>query len=170
MDLKCKIREISDFPVKGIAFKDITTLLKDKDAFKYLIDEMADYLRDKGIDMVVGPEARGFVVGAPVAYAINAGFLPTRKKGKLPAQTMQIEYGLEYGNNIMEIHRDALAPGMKVAIVDDLLATGGTAKAACNLVEKCGAKVEAVLFAIELNFLNGREILKDYNVKTFIEF
>ncbi len=170
MDLKGKIREISDFPEKGIQFKDITTLLKDRDAFKYLIDEMADYLRSKNIDMVVGPEARGFVVGAPVAYAINAGFLPTRKKGKLPAQTMHIEYGLEYGKSVMEIHKDALAPGMRVAVVDDLLATGGTARAACNLVEKCGAKVEAVLFAIELKFLNGRECLKDYEVKTFIEY
>lgn len=170
MDLKSKIREIRDFPVKGIVFKDITTLLKDKEAFKYLIDMMSGYLKDKNIDMVVGPEARGFVVGAPVAYAVGAGFLPIRKKGKLPAQTMQVEYGLEYGTNTMEIHKDALTPGMRVAIVDDLLATGGTAKAACNLVEKCGAQVAALVFAIELEFLNGRETLKGYDVKTFIEF
>jgi adenine phosphoribosyltransferase len=170
MDLKSKIREISDFPMKGIQFKDITTLLKDKAAFKFLIDEMAGYLQDKNIDMVVGPEARGFVVGAPVAYVVGAGFLPTRKKGKLPAEAIQVEYGLEYGKNIMEIHKDALAPGMRVAVVDDLLATGGTAKAACELVEKCGAKVEAILFAIELGFLNGRETLKGYDVKTFIEY
>lgn len=170
MDLKSKIREIRDFPVKGIVFKDITTLLKDKEAFKNLIDIMSGYLRDKNIDMVVGPEARGFVVGAPVAYAVGAGFLPIRKKGKLPAQTMQVEYGLEYGTNTMEIHKDALAPGMRVAIVDDLLATGGTAKAACNLVEKCGAQVAALVFAIELKFLNGRETLNNYDVKTFIEF
>ena len=170
MDLKSKVREIMDFPVKGISFKDITTVLKDKEAFKYLIDLMAEDLRSKNIDIVVGPEARGFAVGAPVAYAIGAGFVPVRKKGKLPGKTMQIEYGLEYGTATLEIHEDALLKGMRVAVVDDLLATGGTAKAACNLVEKCGGTVAAAVFAMELTFLNGRETLKDYDVKTFIEY
>jgi adenine phosphoribosyltransferase len=170
MNFKALIRQVPDFPKEGILFIDITTLLKDKDGYKALIDSIAEYLKDKGIEYVIGPEARGFAVGSPVAYALGAGFVPVRKKGKLPAETLQIEYGLEYGTDILQIHKDALPKGARVAVVDDLLATGGTAKAVCSLVEKCGAVVASVVFAIELDFLHGRDVLTDYDVKTFIEY
>ena len=129
MDLKEKIRSIPDFPVKGVLFRDITTLLKDKEGYHELIDRMADSLKGKEIDLVIGPEARGFVMGSALAYAIGAGFVVARKPGKLPCKTMRFEYGLEYGSDVLEIHEDAIQPGQRVVIVDDLLATGGTALA-----------------------------------------
>ncbi len=170
MELKDKIRSIPDFPQKGIMFRDITTLLKDKEAYDELITSIAARLEGLDVDVVVGPEARGFVIGAPVAYAIHAGFVPARKPGKLPCKVRKCDYGLEYGTNTLEIHEDAIVKGQKVAIVDDLLATGGTALAAIKLIEEMGGEVVAAVFAIELNDLNGRKVLKDYNVKTIMNF
>lgn len=170
MDLKDKIRVIDDFPVKGISFKDITTLLQDKEAFKLAIDQMAEYFRDKNIDIVVGPEARGFILGAPLAYAIGAGFVPVRKKGKLPYDTMSISYSLEYGSDDIEIHKDAIKKGQKVIIIDDLLATGGTIESVVKLVESIGGEIVSVGFLIELNSLNGRERIKNYDVMSLLQY
>lgn len=170
MDLKEKIRNVQDFPKPGIGFKDITTLLKDKDAFKEMVDIMADNLKDLDVDVIVGPEARGFLTGAPVAYAIGAGFVPIRKPGKLPAETESYEYELEYGTDKIEIHKDAIEKGQKVAIIDDLLATGGTMEAAVKLIEKLGGEVISIQFLIELEFLNGREKFDGYNVESIIKY
>lgn len=170
MDLKEKIRVVEGFPKKGVSFKDITTLLKDREAYHETVDAMVSRCRDKNADLIVGPEARGFVLGAPVAYGLNAGFVLVRKPGKLPAETVRYEYGLEYGTDILEIHKDAILPGQRVVIVDDLLATGGTALAVVRLVEKLGGKVAGILFAMELSFLNGRETLKGYDVDSLIQY
>ena len=170
MDLKEKIRVVEDFPKKGVSFKDITTLLKDREAYHETVDAMVSRCRDKNADLIVGPEARGFVLGAPVAYGLNAGFVLVRKPGKLPAETVRYEYGLEYGTDTLEIHKDAILPGQRVVIVDDLLATGGTALAVVRLVEKLGGKVAGILFAMELSFLNGRETLKGYDVDSLIQY
>ena len=141
MDLKSKIRVIEDFPSPGISFKDITTLLSDSEAYLYVVQAFIDYLKDKEIDMIMGPEARGFLFGAAVAYGIGVGFVPVRKPGKLPGETTRYDYSLEYGTDALEIHKDALKPGMRVAIVDDLLATGGTMRASAKLAEMQGAEV-----------------------------
>ena len=170
MDLKDTVRSIPDYPEKGILFRDITTLLKDKDAFNSLIEQIAKSLEGKNIDAVVGPEARGFIIGTPVSFAIHAGFIPARKPGKLPCETESMEYALEYGTDKLEIHRDAIKKGMRVAVVDDLLATGGTAKAVCRLIEKMGGEVVAVRFAIELSELDGRETLCGYDVDSVIKY
>ena len=170
LKLKSTIREIPDFPKPGILFYDITTLLKDKDAYELLISKIAESLRELDVDIVIGPEARGFVIGAAVAYAINAGFVVARKPGKLPADVYRFSYGLEYGIDCLEIHKDAIVPGQRVAIVDDLLATGGTALAAIQLAEQIGAKVVGARFAIELKDLGGREKLKDYNVEAVLTY
>ena len=146
MDLKKSIRIVEDFPKPGISFKDITTLIADGEA-----------LKDKNIDVILGPEARGFIFGVPVAYALGIGFVPVRKKGKLPFETISMEYDLEYGSDVLEIHKDAIKKGQRVAIVDDLLATGGTIKAVTKLVEKAGGEVVALDFAIELTDLKGRD-------------
>lgn len=170
MDLKEKIRVIEDFPKEGISFKDITTLLKDKEAYHYTVDTMVNICKGTGVDVVVGPEARGFVLGAPVAYGLEVGFVLVRKPGKLPAATVNYEYELEYGKDILEIHKDAIEPGQRVVIVDDLLATGGTALTTTKLVEKLGGKVVGLVFAMELNALNGRQTLEGYNVHTLIQY
>ncbi|AJA48291.1 adenine phosphoribosyltransferase [Clostridium pasteurianum DSM 525 = ATCC 6013] len=170
MNLEDKIRVIEDFPKEGISFKDITTLLKDKKAFKYAIDSFAEILKDKNIDLVIGPEARGFMFGAPLAYALDAGFIPARKKGKLPSEVLGIEYGLEYGKDIIEIHKDAITNGARVVIIDDLLATGGTIEAVTKLVEELGGEVVSINFLIELTGLNGREKLKKYDVDSLIKY
>ena len=170
MDLKQTIRNIPDFPKEGILFRDITTLLKDADAYEQLISELADSLKAYDVDIVIGPEARGFVIGSALAYAIHAGFVGARKPGKLPCKTMRFEYGLEYGSDTLEIHEDAIKPGQRVAIVDDLLATGGTALATIKLAEQAGATVVAARFAIELCDLNGRELLKGYDVDSVIKY
>jgi len=170
LDLKKKIRIINDFPKDGISFKDVTTLLQDKDALKYTIDKIAEYLKDKNIDVVVGPEARGFLFGVPVAYAIGAGFVPVRKKGKLPYDTISVNYDLEYGSDELEIHKDAIKPGQRVAIVDDLLATGGTIGSVAKLVEQIGGEVVTANFVIELKELNGKSKLEGYDIMSLVEY
>ncbi len=170
MDLKKIIREIKDFPKEGIDFKDITTLMQDGDAFKYTIDQFVNELKDKNIDIIVGPEARGFLMGTPVAYALGVGFVPVRKPGKLPYETESYAYGLEYGTDVLEIHKDAIKPGQRVAIVDDLLATGGTMEAAAKLIEKLGGEVVSMQFLIELEGLEGREKLSKYNVNSLLQY
>lgn len=171
MNLKETIRNIPDFPIKGVLFRDITTLLKDKDAYGELIETIARSLDGREIDLVIGPEARGFVIGAALAYALHAGFIVARKPGKLPCETMRYEYGLEYGADVLEIHRDAIQPGQRVVIVDDLLATGGTALATIKLVEQAGGEVVGVRFAIELaSEFDGRELLKGYDVESVMQY
>ncbi len=170
MDLKEKIRIIEDFPKKGISFKDVTTLAQDGEAFKNTIDSIVDYLKDKKIDVVIGPEARGFLFGAPVACSLGVGFVPVRKKGKLPAETIQVEYELEYGSDILEIHKDAIKPGQRVAVVDDLLATGGTIAAVAKLVETMGGEVVSLDFVIELTELNGRGKLGKYDILSLVKY
>lgn len=170
MDLKKCVRVIENFPKEGISFKDITTLLKDGKALKYAIDQIVEDLKDKDIDIIVGPEARGFLLGTPVAYALEAGFVPVRKPGKLPSEVEKYEYDLEYGSNVLEIHKDAIKPGQKVAIVDDLLATGGTLEAAIKLIESLGGEVVSVQFLIELEDLNGKAKLEGYHVNSLIKY
>ena len=171
MDLKDMIRSIPNFPVEGVLFRDITTLLKDKDGYHALIEQMAGSLKDKKIDLVIGPEARGFVIGSALAYAIGAGFVVARKPGKLPCKTMRFEYGLEYGSDVLEIHEDAIMPGQRVVIVDDLLATGGTALATAKLVEQAGGVVVGLRFAIELSSeFDGRAPLRGYDVQSILQY
>lgn len=170
MDLRQKVRVIEDFPKEGISFKDITTLISDGEALRESVDKMAEFFKDKNIDLVVGPEARGFIFGVPVAYALGAGFVPVRKPGKLPADTVKVEYDLEYGSDVLEIHKDAIKPGSRVAVVDDLLATGGTIAAVTKLVEQVGGEVVGLSFAIELEELKGREKLKDYEVMSLLKY
>ena len=170
MEIESFIRAIPDFPIPGILFYDITPLLRDARAFRSAIDLFVTRFRDRGIAHVVAIESRGYIVGAPLAYAIGAGFIPVRKPGKLPHETLREEYALEYGTNSLEIHADALRPGERVVIVDDLLATGGTAAATGRLLERLGATVEAYAFLIELAGLNGRRQLGDTEVVTFVEY
>jgi adenine phosphoribosyltransferase len=170
MDLKAYIRVIENFPEPGIRFKDITTLLKHGQAYQYAIDQLKSFCQDKQVDLVVGPEARGFVIGSALAYALGSGFVPVRKPGKLPGETIQESYELEYGKDTLEIHRDAIQPGQKVIIADDLLATGGTISTTIRLIEKLGGQVVGVLFLIELTYLNGREKLTGYDVHSLIQY
>lgn len=170
LDLKNSIRVIEGFPKEGISFKDVTTLLKNKEAFKCAIDGIVNHLKDKNIDIVVGPEARGFLFGTPVAYALGAGFVPVRKKGKLPGETISDSYDLEYGQDVLEMHKDAIKPGQRVAIVDDLLATGGTMGSVVKLIEKLGGEVVSIDFLIELTDLKGREKLKGYDILSLTEY
>ncbi|WP_373844699.1 adenine phosphoribosyltransferase [Clostridium sp.] len=170
MNLKDNIRIIEGFPKNGTSFKDITTLLRDKDAFKYTVDKIAGYLEDKNIDIVVGPEARGFLFGAPIAYTIGAGFVPVRKQGKLPYDTLSVKYDLEYGSDVLEIHKDAINKGDRVALVDDLLATGGTTSSVAKLIEQAGGEIVTIDFVIELTDLKGREKLKDYDILSLIQY
>lgn len=171
MDFKSKIRVIEDFPKPGIRFKDITTLLKDGKAYKAAIQELAEHIRDVEIDLIVGPEARGFVIGAPLAYELEKGFVPVRKSGKLPGETIVNEYDLEYGKDALAIHKDAIQPGQKVLIADDLLATGGTIATTISLIEQLGGEVVGCLFFIELSYLDGREkIGTKYPVKSLITY
>lgn len=170
MDLKNYIASIPDFPSKGILFRDVTPLLADSEAFAETIRIIADYAKKIGAEVVVGPESRGFIFGCPVAYGAGMGFVPVRKPGKLPRETVSFKYDLEYGSNELFIHADAIKKGQKVLIVDDLLATGGTAEAACKLVEKLGGEVAGLAFIIELEALKGREVLKDYDVMTLLKY
>jgi adenine phosphoribosyltransferase len=169
-DLKKLIREVPDFPKPGILFYDITTLLKDKDGFRTLIDGLKAHYEHARVDVVLGIEARGFIFGPALAYALGTGFIPVRKPKKLPAATASVRYDLEYGTDSLEIHRDAIHPGQTVLIVDDLLATGGTARAAAQLVESVGGQVAGVAFVIELLFLNGRAKLEGYDVFSLLAY
>jgi adenine phosphoribosyltransferase len=168
-ELKNLIRDIPDFPKKGIIFKDITPLLKDSASFKKAVDLLADRYEDKEIGLVVSVEARGFIFGTAVAYKLGAGVIPIRKKGKLPYKTTSVTYDLEYGTDILEMHEDAISRGDKVLIVDDLLATGGTAAAVCDMVRKRGGDIVEAAFLIELEFLKGREKLKNYPVFSLLK-
>ncbi len=170
MDIKSSIRTVPDFPKKGIMFRDITTLLKDKDAFNYAVDKLYEHYKDKSIDKVVSVESRGFIFGSVLAYKLGAGFVPIRKPGKLPAEVIKQEYQLEYGTDSMEIHKDAINPGERVLVHDDLLATGGTVAAACKLIEKLQGKVEGICFLIELTPLNGRKAIPAKDVFSLIEY
>ena len=169
-DLKSAIRNVPDFPKPGIGFKDITTLLKQPEAFRQAIDDLANHFADRKIDVVVGVESRGFILGGALAYKWGIGFVPVRKPGKLPAATYSETYELEYGTDTLEIHQDAIQPGQHVLIVDDLLATGGTLEATTRLVERCGGKVAGIACLIELTFLNGREKLKNYDFFSLVQF
>jgi adenine phosphoribosyltransferase len=170
MDLAKTIRDVPDFPKEGILFKDITTLLKDPAALKETIKRMLAYCQGKDIDLVAGIESRGFIFGVTLAYELGVGFVPIRKSGKLPADTISESYSLEYGSNTLEMHLDAVQPGQKVLVVDDLLATGGTAQASCKLIERLGGEVTGLLFVVELNFLNGRDHLAGQEVISIVAF
>lgn len=164
------IRTIPNFPEEGVMFRDITTALKDKKGLEIIIRDFSERYKNKGIDYVLGADARGFIFGAAMAYSIGAGFVPARKPGKLPSKTVKVEYELEYGKNSIEIHEDAFEKGAKVLIVDDLLATGGTAAAMVKLVESLGAEVYELAFLIELEGLKGRDLLKKYNVYSQLQY
>jgi adenine phosphoribosyltransferase len=168
--LKAAIREIPDWPKKGILFYDVTTLLKQGRCFEQAIDALTDPYREARVDLVLGIEARGFIFAPPVAYALKAGFVPVRKPGKLPAAKLQVNYELEYGTDSLEIHQDAIEPGQRVLIVDDLIATGGTAKAVAEMVETMGATVIGMDFLVELTFLHGREKLTKYDVHSLLKY
>ncbi len=170
MDLAKLIRDVPDFPVKGILFKDITTLIRDPEALREALDRMAEPFRDTEIDLVAAIESRGFIFGAPIACEFGAGFVPIRKPDKLPAEKISASYTLEYGTNTLEMHKDAIQPGQKVLLVDDLLATGGSASAAISLIEQLGGEVVGVVFLIDLTFLNGIQKLQGYKVHSVIQY
>jgi adenine phosphoribosyltransferase len=170
MDLKQFVTVVPDYPKPGIQFKDITTLMDNGDAYRYATDQIVKYAREKQIDIVVGPEARGFIIGCPVAYSLGVGFAPVRKEGKLPREVVRVEYGLEYGKDVLTIHKDAIKPGQRVLITDDLLATGGTIEATIKLVEELGGVVAGIAFLIELSYLDGRKLLDGYDVLTLMQF
>lgn len=169
-ELRSKIRDIKDFPTEGILFKDITTLLKDGPAFRFVVDQIADRYRAARVDVVVGVESRGFILGAPVAHELGCGFVPVRKLGKLPAKTIEVEYELEYGRDALAMHEDGIRAGQRVLVVDDLLATGGTMAATLRLVAQVGGVVVGVAFLIELGFLHGREKIRSYPLHSLIVY
>lgn len=170
MDLKQYVTEVQDWPRAGVNFKDITTIMDNGEAFRYATDQIVEYARKKEIDIVVGPEARGFIIGCPVAYSMGVGFAPVRKLGKLPREVIEYEYDLEYGSNILTMHNDAIKPGMRVLITDDLLATGGTIEASIKLVEQLGGIVVGLAFLIELKYLNGVERIQGYDKLSLITY
>jgi len=170
MDLRTVVRDVPDFPQPGILFRDVTPILQDADALEEAVNQICDQLKDLEFDYILGPESRGFIFGVPVAVAMHKGFVPIRKPGKLPCEVVSKAYDLEYGSNVLEMHKDALKPGDKVVVVDDLIATGGTSKAICELVESVGAEVVSMNFLIELSGLNGRELLKDYRVQSVLVY
>ncbi len=169
-DLKKCIRDVPNFPKEGIIFKDLSTLLRNKVAFKKAVDRLVSKFKGKKIDFVVGVEARGFIFGAAMAYKLGAGFVPVRKKGKLPYKTRSITYSLEYGTDTLEVHEDAIDPGSRVLIVDDLLATGGTVRAVTDLIKQQNARIVGLAFLVELGFLHGKDKLKDYPVYSIIKY
>ncbi|MBY0096256.1 adenine phosphoribosyltransferase [Mesobacillus maritimus] len=170
MDLKQYVAIVPDWPKPGITFKDITPLMANGEAYKYATDQIVTYAREREIDLIVGPEARGFIIGCPVAYSLGVGFAPVRKEGKLPRETAKVDYGLEYGKDTLTIHKDAIKPGQRVLITDDLLATGGTIEATIKLVEELGGVVAGIAFLIELTYLDGRSKLDNYDVLTLLEY
>ena len=170
MDYKEHIKIVQDWPKKGIEFKDITPLMANGEVFRKAVDEIVEYAKDKEVDLIVGPEARGFIIGCPVSYALGTGFVPVRKEGKLPREVIKVDYGLEYGENVLTIHKDAVKPGQRVLVTDDLLATGGTIEATIKLVEALGGVVVGCAFLIELSYLNGMDKLKGYDVLTLMTY
>ena len=164
------VRSIPDFPEPGIIFRDVTTILKDADGLEQAINQLRDSLQDLDFDVVVGPESRGFIFGVPIAYLLHKGFVPVRKKGKLPCETVSMEYDLEYGSAVIEMHKDSIKPGQKVVIIDDLIATGGTTEAIIKLIESLGGEVVKICFVMELAGLNGREKLSGYEVYSAITY
>ena len=169
-DLKSYVRSIPDFPEKGIIFRDITSVIQNPDGLRMAVDGVIDLLKGVEFDLVLGPESRGFIFGVPVAYALHKGFIPVRKKGKLPCETISKEYALEYGTAVLEIHKDSIRPGQKVVIVDDLLATGGTLKAITEMVEELGGEVVKIVPIIELKGLNGKKALEGYDMESVISY
>jgi len=170
MDLKQYVTIVEDWPKPGIRFKDISTIMDNGEAYKYATDQIVEYAKLKNIDMIVGPEARGFIIGCPVAYAMGKGFAPVRKEGKLPREVIRAEYDLEYGTNVLTMHKDSIKPGQRVLVVDDLLATGGTVEATIKLVEQMGGVVAGCAFLIELTYLDGRDKLKGYDICTLMQY
>lgn len=170
MDFKKYIEIVNDWPKEGITFKDITPWMADGNAYRAAVDQIVDYAKEKQVDVVVGPEARGFIIGCPVSYSLGAGFVPVRKKGKLPREVIEVHYGLEYGENILTIHKDAIKPGQRVLITDDLLATGGTIEATIKLVEELGGVVAGCVFLVELSYLNGMDKLDGYDVLSLVSY
>ncbi|PYI53323.1 adenine phosphoribosyltransferase [Paenibacillus flagellatus] len=170
MNLKEHIRVVPDFPQPGIRFKDITTLLNNGPVYKEVIDRLANHYRGQGIDLVAGPEARGFVIGAPLAYALGVGFVPIRKSGKLPGETIEAGYDLEYGKDKLAMHKDSIRPGQKVLIADDLLATGGTISTTINLIRQLGGDIVGAAFLIELTYLNGKDKLEGIDVLSLVQY
>ncbi|MFP7493526.1 adenine phosphoribosyltransferase [Terribacillus saccharophilus] len=170
MDYKQYITVVEDWPKPGIKFKDITTLMDNGPAYKSAVNEIVEFAKDKNVDLIVGPEARGFIVGCPVSYALDIGFAPVRKEGKLPREVIKVSYDLEYGENVLTIHKDAIKPGQRVLITDDLLATGGTIEATIKLVEQLGGIVAGCAFFVELSYLDGREKLDGYEVLTLTSY
>ena len=170
MDLKAHIRNVKDFPKPGIMFRDITTLLKNPIAFNYTLNQLLNFTNGKKINKVIGIESRGFIFGSVLASKLNCGFIPVRKPGKLPAEKVSISYSLEYGEDKLEMHKDAIQPGDKVLAHDDLLATGGTMNAVCQLIEKLGGEIVQVSFIVELSFLNGRNKLKSYDIRSIVNY
>lgn len=170
MDYKDYITVVQNYPKEGIRFKDITTLMQEGDVYRSAIKDISQYAREKDIDVVVGPEARGFVVGCPVAFDLGIGFIPVRKEGKLPRDVVKVDYGLEYGKDSLTMHKDAIKPGQNVLITDDLLATGGTIEATVELVEALGGNVAGIAFLIELGYLDGRDKLEGYDILTLMKY
>lgn len=170
MGYRDHIAIVKDFPSEGTSFKDLTPLMQDGEAFQRAVGEMRAYAEDKAIDVIAGPEARGFIVGCPLSYALGVGFVPVRKEGKLPREVIKTEYGSEYGKNVLTMHKDAIQTGQRVLVIDDLLATGGTIDATIKLVEQLGGIVAGCAFMIELNYLRGREKIKDYDVFTLMQY
>ncbi|HWI48809.1 MAG TPA: adenine phosphoribosyltransferase [Rummeliibacillus sp.] len=170
MDLKQYVTIVEDWPKEGISFKDITTIMDNGKAYKYATDQIVEYAKKVGAELIVGPEARGFITGCPVAYALEIGFAPVRKPGKLPREVVSADYGLEYGKDTLTMHKDAVKPGQKVLIVDDLLATGGTVDAAIRLVEQLGGEIVGCAFLIELEELHGRDKIEGYDVFTLMQY
>lgn len=170
MNLKDYVSEVENWPKDGVSFKDITTIMDNGEAYKYATDQIVHFAREKEVDIIVGPEARGFIIGCPVAYSMGIGFAPVRKDGKLPREVIKYEYDLEYGSNILTMHKDAIKPGQRVLITDDLLATGGTIVATIKLIEELGGIVVGIAFLIELKYLKGMEKLKDYDTISLISY
>jgi adenine phosphoribosyltransferase len=170
MDLRDYIASVPDYPEEGVTFRDISPLMADGEAYQYATQQIVDYAKDKDVEMIVGPEARGFIVGCPVAYSMGVGFAPARKKGKLPRETIEVNYGLEYGEDTLQLHKDAIKPGQKVLVVDDLLATGGTLAATIELIEKLGGEVVGTAFLIELEDLKGRDKIEGYDIFTVLQY
>jgi len=170
MDFKKYIAIVPDYPKEGIVFKDISPLMNDGEAYKAATDAIVEFAKEKEIDLIVGPEARGFIIGCPVAYALGIGFAPVRKEGKLPREVVKVEYGKEYGKDVLTIHKDAIQPGQRILITDDLLATGGTIEATIKLVEELGGVVAGIAFLVELTYLDGRDKLEGYDVLTLMQY